>query len=127
MYALLKRAAALEVKSSLSHRREYDANWHTPKAPPLQDVSVHQAPSISSRRYRVSTNFDARLVLDARRRAEEDRACHVAPPRGEPPAHEYSPRRSGCYNNAEDRNPSLDPPGPRVFSRCICNVPFPMR
>jgi hypothetical protein len=29
----------------------------------------------------------------------------------------YHPRRGGCCSSEEDRNPSPEPPGPRVFSR----------
>jgi hypothetical protein len=39
----------------------------------------------------------------------------------------YHPRRGGCYDSGEDRSPSPEPPGPRVFSRAIRRVPFPAR
>jgi hypothetical protein len=39
----------------------------------------------------------------------------------------YHPRRGGRYDNKEDRSPSLEPPGPRVFSRAIRRAPFPAR
>jgi hypothetical protein len=39
----------------------------------------------------------------------------------------YHPRRGGHYDNEEDRSPSLEPPGPRVFSRAIRRAPFPAR
>jgi hypothetical protein len=31
----------------------------------------------------------------------------------------YHPRRGGRYDSEEDRSPSPEPPGPRVFSRAI--------
>jgi hypothetical protein len=31
----------------------------------------------------------------------------------------YHPRRGGHYDGEEDRSPSPEPPGPRVFSRAI--------
>jgi hypothetical protein len=31
----------------------------------------------------------------------------------------YHPRCGGCYDSEEDRSPSLEPPGLRVFSRAI--------
>jgi hypothetical protein len=39
----------------------------------------------------------------------------------------YHPRRGGHYDSEEDRNPSPEPPGPRVFSRSIRRVPLPAR
>jgi hypothetical protein len=39
----------------------------------------------------------------------------------------YYPRRGGRYDSEEDRNPSLELPGPRVFSRAIRRAPFPAR
>jgi hypothetical protein len=39
----------------------------------------------------------------------------------------YHPRRGGRYGNEEDRSPSPEPPGPRVFSRAIRWAPFPAR
>jgi hypothetical protein len=39
----------------------------------------------------------------------------------------YHPRRGGCYDSEEDRSPSPEPPGLRVFSRAIRRVPFPAR
>jgi hypothetical protein len=39
----------------------------------------------------------------------------------------YHPRRGGRYDSEEDRSPSPEPPGPRVFSRVIRRAPFPAR
>jgi hypothetical protein len=39
----------------------------------------------------------------------------------------YHPRCGGRYDSEEDRSPSLEPPGPRVFSRAIRRAPFPAR
>jgi hypothetical protein len=39
----------------------------------------------------------------------------------------YHPRRGGRYDSGEDRSPSLEPPGPRAFSRAIRRAPFPTR
>jgi hypothetical protein len=36
----------------------------------------------------------------------------------------YHPRRGGRCNSEEDRSPSPEPPGPRVFSRAIRRAPF---
>jgi hypothetical protein len=37
----------------------------------------------------------------------------------------YHPRRGGRYDGEEDRSPSPEPPGPRVFSRAIRRASFP--
>jgi len=39
--------------------------------------------------------------------------------------HGYHPRRGGRYDCKEDRSPSPEPPGTRVFSREIRAAPFP--
>jgi hypothetical protein len=39
----------------------------------------------------------------------------------------YHSRRGGRYDSEEDRSPSPEPPGSRVFSRAIRRVPFPAR
>jgi hypothetical protein len=39
----------------------------------------------------------------------------------------YHPRRGGRYNSEEDRSPSPEPLGPRVFSRAIRRALFPAR
>jgi hypothetical protein len=39
----------------------------------------------------------------------------------------YHPIRGGRYDNEEDRSPSPEPSGPRVFSRAIRRAPFPAR
>jgi hypothetical protein len=39
----------------------------------------------------------------------------------------YHPRCGGRYDSEEDRSPSPEPPGPRVFSRAIRRAPFPAR
>jgi hypothetical protein len=37
----------------------------------------------------------------------------------------YHPRRGGRYDSKEDRSPSPEPLGPRVFRRAIRRAPFP--
>jgi hypothetical protein len=52
-------------------------------------------------------------VVNRRRRHDND-----GPARG------YHPHRGGRYDSGEDRSPSPRPPGPRVFSKAICDAPF---
>jgi hypothetical protein len=39
----------------------------------------------------------------------------------------YHPRRGGHYDSDEDRSPTPEPPGTRVFSREIRTATFPQR
>jgi hypothetical protein len=39
----------------------------------------------------------------------------------------YHPRCGGRYDSEEDRSPSPEPPGPRVFNRAIRRAPFSAR
>jgi hypothetical protein len=64
----------------------------------------------------VGNNYDARDVLHARKRYKEDGAS-----RG------YHPRRGSRYDSGEDRSPSPEPLGPRVFSQDIRNALFPVQ
>ena len=51
------------------------------------------------------------------------RRCHD----NEGPTRGYHPHRSGRYDSEEDRSPSPELPGPRVFSRAIRAAHFPAR
>jgi len=46
---------------------------------------------------------------------------------GEGPARGYHVHRGSRYDSEEDRSPSPEPPGPRVFSRAIRVAQFPAR
>jgi hypothetical protein len=86
--------------------RENDALIH-----PEQQKAGEKPPSVHDR---VSHNYDARDILNARKRHKEDDTN-----RG------YHPRGGDRYDSREDRSPSPEPPGPRVFSQDIRNAPFP--
>jgi hypothetical protein len=60
---------------------------------------------------------DARNVINARRTSKADARAAAG----------YHPRRGGCYDSDEDRSPTPEPPGTRVFSREIRAVAFPQR
>jgi hypothetical protein len=60
---------------------------------------------------------DARNVINAWRTNNAE-ACAAAG---------YHPRRGGRYDNWEDRSPTPEPPGTRVFSREIRTASFPQR
>jgi hypothetical protein len=60
---------------------------------------------------------DARNVINARRTSNAE-ACAAAG---------YHPQRGGRYDSREDRSPTPEPPGTRVFSREIRTASFPQR
>jgi hypothetical protein len=60
---------------------------------------------------------DARNVINARRAANTETRAAVG----------YRPGRGGCYDSQEDRSPTPEPPGTRVFSREIRTASFPQR
>jgi hypothetical protein len=60
---------------------------------------------------------DARNVINARRASKADARAAAG----------YHPRRGGCYDSDEDRSPTLEPPGTRMFSREIGAAAFPQR
>jgi hypothetical protein len=59
----------------------------------------------------------ARNVINARRTGNAE-TCAMAG---------YHPRRGGRYDSREDRSPTPEPPGTRVFSREIRTASFPQR
>jgi hypothetical protein len=60
---------------------------------------------------------DARNVINARRAGNTETRAAVG----------YQPRRGGRYDSREDRSPTPEPPGTRVFSREIRTASFPQR
>jgi hypothetical protein len=71
-------------------------------------------------------------ILDTRRQAQDSDACNVinARRRGDTEAQAtagYHSRRGGRYDSREDRFPTPEPPGTRVFSREVRTTSFPQR
>jgi hypothetical protein len=60
---------------------------------------------------------DARNVINARRTSKAEAWAAAG----------YHPRRGGRYDSDEDRSPTPEPPGTRVFSREIRTATFPQR
>jgi hypothetical protein len=60
---------------------------------------------------------DASNVINARRTSKADARAAAG----------YHPRRGGRYDSDEDRSPTQEPPGTRVFSREIRAAAFPQR
>jgi hypothetical protein len=69
-------------------------------------------------------------ILDTRGQAQDGNTCNVinACRTGNAEARAavgYHPRRGGCYDSREDRSPTPEPQGTRVFSREIRTTSFP--
>jgi hypothetical protein len=71
-------------------------------------------------------------LLDTRGQAQDGDACNVINARRTGNAETratvgYHPRRGGRYDSRENRSPTPEPPGTRVFSREIRTASFPQR
>jgi hypothetical protein len=112
---LLEGAAVRRAESSASQRRANPSEHHAVSSRHMREASVHpertrdEAPATRDRLSNEHHHLDRRTCLDEKVR------------RG------YHPRRGGRYDSEEDRSPSPEPPGPRVFSRAIRRAPFPAR
>jgi hypothetical protein len=112
---LLEDAAVRRAESSASRRRGCPSEHHATSSQRMREVSVHTertrdgTPAAPDRLGSEQHRRDRRARLEERVR------------RG------YHPRRGGRYESEEDRSPSPEPPGPRVFSRAIQRAPFPTR
>jgi hypothetical protein len=110
---LLEGAAVRRAESSASRRRADPSEHHAVSSRRIREASVHpeptrdEAPTAQERLGNEHHHLDHRAHLDEKVR------------RG------YHPRRGGRCNSEEDRSPSPEPPGPRVFSRAIRRAPFP--
>jgi hypothetical protein len=108
----------------------------------LEDATVRRAESSASQRQGCPSEHRAtpsRRIREASVRTERTRDETPAAPdrlsnephrrncraRLEERVHRgYHPRRGGRYDSEEDRSPSPEPPGLRVFSRAIRRAPF---
>jgi hypothetical protein len=112
---LLEDAAVRRAKSSASRRQGCPSEHRATPSRRIREASVHTectrdgTPAAPDRLGSEQHRRDRRARL-------EERVC-----RG------YHPRRGGRYDSEEDRSPSPEPPGPRVFSRAIRRAPFPAR
>jgi hypothetical protein len=125
--ALMEQAAVQQAESSASRiRQKEDARGdgaaqggepsvHTGEAA-RRPANPGRAPAkerlLDTRR---ALDGDARNVIKARRTSKADAWAAVG----------YHPRRGGSYDSDEDRSPTPEPPGTRVFSREICAAAFP--
>jgi hypothetical protein len=112
---LLENAVVRQAESSASRRRGCPSERHASSSRHMQEASVHtehagdKTPAALDCLGNEQHRRDRRACLEKRVR------------RG------YHPRRRGRYDSEEDRSPSTEPPGTRVFSRAIQRAPFPAR
>jgi hypothetical protein len=110
---LLEGAAVRQAESSASRRRGCPSEHRATSSRHVREASVRtertrdRAPAAPDRLASEQHRRDRRARLEERVR------------RG------YHPRRGGCYDSEEDRSPSPEPLGPRVFSRAIRRALFP--
>jgi hypothetical protein len=126
---LIEQAAVQQAESSASRIRQ-QGDARDDGAAPGGEPSVHAGGAagrpanlgctpvkerlIDARR---ALDGDARNVINARRTSKADTRAAVG----------YHPRRGGRYDSDEDRSPTPEPPGTRVFSREIRAAAFPQR
>jgi hypothetical protein len=112
---LLEGATVRRAESSAFRRRADPSEHHATSSRRMREASVHpertrdEAPAARDRFGNEHHHHDHRACLDEKVR------------RG------YHPRRGGRCDSEEDRSPSPEPPGPRVFSRAIRRASFPAR
>jgi hypothetical protein len=112
---LLENATVRRAESSASQRRGGPSEHHAASSRHMREASVHtkntgdKTPAALDRFGNEQHRRDRRARLEERVR------------RG------YHPRRGGRYDSEEDKSPSPEPLGPRVFSRAIRRAPFSAR
>jgi hypothetical protein len=126
--ALIEQAAVQQAESSASRIRQQGSardDGGTQGSEPL----VHTGGAAERPANPGRTPAKERL-LDMRGHAQDGDACNVINARRTGNAETratagYHPRRGGRYDSREDRSPTPEPPGTRVFSREIRTVSFP--
>jgi hypothetical protein len=112
---LLEGAAVQRAESSASRRQGCPSEHHAMTYRLMREASVRTGRPRDGTPVAPDRLGDEHHHRDRRARLEEKMR------RG------YHPRRGGRYDSEEDRSPSLEPPGPRAFSRAIRRAPFPAR
>jgi hypothetical protein len=128
--ALIEQAVVQQAESSASHIRQegsarddggaqgHEASIHTGGVT-RQPANQGRMPAKEriTNTHGQAQDGDARNVINARRTGNAETRAMVG----------YHPRWGGHYDSREDRSPTSEPPGPRVFSREIHTASFPQR
>jgi hypothetical protein len=113
---LLETAALQQAESSASRRRELALELPTEPSRQEREASVHPKHAQQNKAASVrECIIDNREPRDARDNITEHRRCKC----GDGATQGYHEHMGGRYNSSEDRSPSPEPPGPRVFSKAI--------
>jgi len=113
----MRLVASVRVGRASQHDR--DVSVHTPPPNEAKGPMVHDHVKLTPVKNRLrdtrgnANDGDARNIINQKK---EDGAIHG-----------YHPRHGGRYDSEEDKSPSPEPPGTRVFSRAIRAAPFPPR
>ena len=100
-------------------QQDREASVRTPPVGGAKALTEHDRVKLTPARDRLQDtrgnayDSDARSILNQKKK---DGATHG-----------YHPRRGGRFDSREDRSPSPEPPGTRMFSREIRAAPFPPR
>jgi hypothetical protein len=109
---LLEDAAVRRAESSASRRRGCPSKHHATSSRHMREASVR------TERTQDGTPAAPDCLSSKQHRRDRQARLEEKVHRG------YHPRRGGRYDSEEDRSPSPEPPGPRVFSRAIRRAPF---
>jgi hypothetical protein len=109
---LLENVVVRQAESSASQRRGCPSEHHATSSRHIREASVHTE----------HTRDRTPAALD--RLSNEQHRCDLRARLEERVRRGYHPRRGGRYNSEEDRSPSPEQPGPRVFSRAIRRALF---
>ena len=112
---LLENAAARRAEIFASRRRGCPSEHHAASSRHMREASVH------TKHTRDETPAARDHLGDEQHRRDRRARLEEKVRRG------YHPMRGGRYDSEEDRSPSPEPPGPRVFSWAIRRAPFPAR
>jgi hypothetical protein len=112
---LLENAAVRRAKSSASRRQGCPSEHRATSSRLMREASV------CTGRTRDGTPVAPDRLGDEHHRRDRRACIEEKVRRG------YHPRRGGRYDSEEDRSPSPEPLGPRVFSRAIRWASFPAR
>jgi hypothetical protein len=126
--ALIEQAVVQQAESSASYIRQQESARDDGGAQG-PEVSVHAGGTAGQPANQGRTPVKER-ILDTRMQAQDGDAHNVINARwtGNEETRGvvgYHPRRGGRYDSREDRSPTPEPPGTRVFSREIRTASFP--
>jgi hypothetical protein len=127
--ALIKQATVQQAESSVSRIRQ-QRSARDDEGTQCPEALVHTGGATRQPANQGRTSAKER-ILDTRGQAQDGNTRNVINARrtgnAETRAMVGYPRRGGRYYSREDRSPTPEPPGTRVFSREIRTASFPQR